>query len=98
MFKADQSTTYTKTETDTKLNFQADKTTTNAKTEVDNNLSNKQNALIFHIPTSGVSLTNDGVVVKSFAASSPLVTTDSNDTITFGLGPITNLQVKKYQF
>ena len=46
--KADQSTTYTKTEVDTSLNLKSDKTTTYTKTEVDTALTNKSDTTHTH--------------------------------------------------
>ena len=82
--KANQSTTYTKTEVDNSLAAKANQSTTYTKAEMDMALGNKQSTLSYTTPSGGYAIGNN-VVVKGVKAGTYLSLSDASNILTYDL-------------
>jgi len=88
--KADQSTTYTKTEVDTSLNLKSDKTTTYTKTEVDTSLNLKSDKTTTYTKTevdTSLNLKSDKTTTYTKTEVDTALTNKSDTTHTHDYAP-----------
>ena len=71
------------------LDLKAYQATTYTKDEVDSRLSDKQDTLLFAIPTGGQGLSADANTIKGLKATAPITVTGESNAITLGLDKVT---------